>query len=293
MTPKPKSLAWLALLSLVAALQLAATAAEVPAAKFDEKLKAPAASTNEQLKVAIREYFDVYARATAESLAGMVRNKAAHAKWYDTQWLLQRAIDTKRDLGDLSEFGLAAKNDKSHSYSVDVANFPQWSPLQSDMLRLLEPEIVKAYAPDLKARGFRDSDIDIISAYAHKHDPHAEAYPEKLVLGETFANTVKERLAKKQEFGAPLMLDYLYQNSRVQFEAYRAWTEGLLDSLDPQRQRILESFFGEQNRSSSMAIGPDDIEGAAIEMRSAIASGEYSRMLKEEKAKMQTTEVPQ
>jgi len=293
MTPKPKSFARLAFIALVTALQLAAPVAGVHAAKFDENLKAPEAATKKELKAAIREYFKVYARVNAKSPAGIVRDKAAHAKWYDTQWLLQRAIDKKRDLSDLTEFGLTPKGDGSYSYSVDVANFPQWAPLQIAMWRLREPVLFEAYAADLKARGFRDQDIDVIRVYAQKHSPDRAAAPDKLTLSEGFANSAMKRLAKKQGFAVPQMLDYLYQNSRIQSEAYRAWSEGLLDSLDAQRQRILESFMAEQIHESSAAIGPDDIEGATIQMHSDIASGEYSRMLEEEKAEMQATEVPQ
>jgi len=293
MTPKPKSFARLAFIALMAALQLLAPIGDTHAAKFDEKLKAPEAPTNEALKVAIREYFDVYARATAESPAGMVRDKAAHSKWYDTQWLVQRAIDTKRDLGDLSQFGITPNPLAEYSYSIDLAKYPQWSPLNTSMLRLLEPVLVDAYTPDLKARGFRDQDIDIIKAYAAKNRPDRAAYPEKLSLSESFASKVQQRLARKEKFEAPQMLVYLYQNSRIQAEAERAWTESLLDSLDQQRQRILESYFAEQISQTSMAIGPDDIEAATVWTRHSIVSGEYSRLLEAEKAQVRDMEVHQ
>lgn len=290
MTPKPKSFARLAFIALVTALQLAAPVAGVHAAKFDDKLKAPEAPTNDDLKASIREYFRVYARATAESLAGIVREKAAHDKWFDTQWRLQRAIDEYGDM-DLSEFGITPTGDGS--YSVDIEKFPQWTPLNRSVLRLLEPALIEDYAPGLMARGFRDQDLDAIKTYVHKNRPDWMARPDKLSLSESFATKVEQRVARNEKLGSLQMLAYLYQNARIQAEADRAWTVSLLDSLDMQRQRILESYFSEQDRAGSMAIAPDDIEAATRWMSGVIVSGEHSRLVETEKAKMRAMEVPQ
>lgn len=281
MTPQPKSFARLAFIALVAALQLAAPVAGVHAAKFDEKLKAPEATTNEELKVAIREYFKVYARVNAKSPAGIVRDRAAHAKWYDTHWLLQRAIDKKRDLGDLSEFGIVAKGDGS--YSIDVANFPQWTPLNSSLTRLLEPTLFEIYATDLKARGFRDQDIDAMQAYIDANQPRRAVFAENAALGESFAAKVEKQLSKKQKIGMPQMMSYLYQTSRNNAEAKRAWAVGLLDSMDSQRRRILESYVIEQNRSTTRLVAPDDMDAQSKWLLGVIASGEYRQVMERER----------
>jgi len=281
MTPKPKSFARLAFIALVAALPLVAPIGDTHAAKFDEKLKAPEAPTNEALKVAIREYFDVYARATAESPAGMAHDKAAHAKWFDTQWLLQRAIDTKRDLGDLSEFGIVAKGDGS--YSIDVANFPQWTPLNSSLTRLLEPTLFEIYATDLRARGFRDQDIDAMQAYIDANQPRRAVFAENSALGESFATKVEKQLSKKQKIGMPQMMSYLYQTSRNSAEAKRAWAAGLLDSMDSRRRRILESYVAEQNGSITRLIAPDDVDAQSKWLLGVIASGQYRQLMERER----------
>lgn len=285
MTPKLKSFARLAFMALMAALQLVAPIGETHAAKFDEKLKAPEAPTNEALKVAIREYFDVYARTTAESPAGMARDKAAHAKWFDTQWLLQRAIDTKRDLGDLSEFGIVAKGDGS--YSIEVANFPQWTPLSSSLTRLLEPTLFEIYATDLKARGFRDQDIDAMQAYVDANQPRRAVHAENAALGESFATKVEKQLSRKQKIGMPQMMSYLYQTSRNSAEAKRAWASGLLDSMDSQRRRILESYVIEQNRSTIRLVAPDDMDAQSKWLLGVIASGEYRQLMERERKEAQ------
>jgi hypothetical protein len=281
MTPKPKLFARLALIALLTALQLSVPVAGAQAAKFDEKLKAPEAPTNDELKAAIREYFDVYARATAESSAGMVRDKAAHAKWFDTQWSLHRAIDTKRDLGDLSQFGITPKGDGI--YSIDLANFPQWTPLQESLTRLVVPDFMVTYASDLKQKGFRDQDLDIVAAYIRNHQPRRAALAENTSLSESFVAKVELQLAKRQKIQLPQMMSYLYQSSRNNAEATRVWGGALLESLDSQRQRILESYFDELDRSSSSLIAPDDANAQSMWLLGVIASGQYRELMEKEK----------
>ena len=101
------------LAAAVLVLCTAAVAEAARAAKFDEKVKAPAAPSNAELASVIRDYFGTYARVNAQSMAGIVRNRDAYQQWFETQWRLQRAIDSREPLGDLSEFGLAPNNDGS------------------------------------------------------------------------------------------------------------------------------------------------------------------------------------
>jgi hypothetical protein len=113
----------------------------------------------------------------------------------------------------------------------------------------------------------------------------------KLSLVDSFAKSVQRGTASNEKLGTDKMLDYLYQNRRIMEEAKRAWTLGLLDSLDAQRQRILESFLSEVDRAGAMAVAPDDIEGATRWMGDAIASGEHQRLLEAERAKLRDTEI--
>jgi hypothetical protein len=291
MTPKPTSTPHLALIALAVLLQAAAPVAVEPSAKFDEKLKAPEAATNEALRASIREYFAVYARATSESPAGIVRDPAAHAKWSETHWRLQRAIDTGRDLGDLTQFGVWPKGDGT--YKIDVANFPQWAPISNWALQWLTPTLFDAYAAELLERGFRAEDIDIMRDYASRNEPHRAASAPKIALGESFVVAVKPQLDRQSMIDRPRFMSYLYQNTRIQHEAYRTWTVGLLDSLDPQRQRILESYYLEQNSRTGMTIGPDDTESWRVQHSELISSGEFLRKLEAEKARLENVEVQQ
>jgi len=284
MTPKPASVARLALFALVAMLQTSAPVAGVPGTKFDESLSAPEAPTNADLKARIREYFDVYARATVTSPSGIVRNQKAFAKWFETDWRVGRGVDTKRDLGDLSEFGITPKDDGS--YRVDIANFPQWQPLHEVLLHLLTPEFLASYSANLKERGFRDHDIDVLKTYVETNKPNRAALARNIDLAESYATKVKLQLSKGQKIGIAQFLSYTYQTNRISREAERVWCVGLLDSFDDQRRRILESYVAEIRRSGSRLISPGDMESQAEWLVGVIASGEYRQLI--EKQKMET-----
>ena len=281
MIPKPASIPRLVLIALVGVMQVTAPVADLHAAKFDEKLKAPEAPTNDGLITAIREYFDVYARATVETSSGIVRDRAAFEKWFDTDWRLGRAIDTKRNLGDLSEFGITPKDDGS--FRVDIATFPQWRPLHEMLLQLATPELLEAYSVRLKERGFRDQDLEVLKAYVETNQPRRATLAQSIELGETFAAKVKLQLSKRQKIGIAQVLSYTYQSNRINLEAERAWCVGLLDSLDSQRQRIIESYFDEMGRTGSKVIGPSDLAGQSDWLIGVIASGEYQQLIEKEK----------
>ena len=78
-------------------------------------------------------------------------------------------MDEKTPLKDLDAFGLVARPDGR--YAVDLHEYPQWEPLDSRLHRLTNEEVVESYVPALKARGFRDEDIDALRTYLANNDP--------------------------------------------------------------------------------------------------------------------------
>jgi hypothetical protein len=266
-------------IAFLAAFQFGAFVDPVHGAKFDERIKAPPAPTNAELKAVIRDYFNTYARVNANSIAGIVRDKAAYQQWFETEWRLQRAIDAKRPLGDLSEFGLTSNRDGS--YSVDLSKYPQWEPLPTRLDRFREPQHLRLDIEALKVRGFRDQDIEALGAYVTGSPPRNQASIAELDIADGYVARVKAQLAAKQKASASQLLSYIYQTNRISKERARAWALGLLDVLDQQRQRILESYLQEQ--AGNLAIGPDDIEGQLKFAVDAIASGEFERQMSVER----------
>jgi hypothetical protein len=275
-----------ACLSIIAAalivLCMAAVAEAARAAKFDEKVKAPAAPSNAELASVIRDYFGTYARVNAQSMTGIVRDRDAYQQWFETQWRVQRAIDTRQPLGDLAEFGLTPNSDGS--YSVDLAQYPQWDPLPARLQGLREPQALDFYAEPLKARGFRDEDIDALRAYLAKSPPR-RASVQELDVAEGFVAKVQAQISARRKTDGSLLLAYMYQTGRIRYEQERFWAAGLLDSLDRQRQRILELYLREQG--GRMTITPDDIDAETQFAVGSIASGEFARQLKAQRMEVQ------
>lgn len=253
------------------------------AAKFDEKIKAPTAPSNADLATTIRNYFRNYASVNAQSASGIVRDKYAYQHWFETQWRLQRAIDTRQPLGDLSEFGLTSNADGS--YSVDLGQYPQWDPLPLRLQGFREPQALDFYAAALRARGFRDEDIEALRIYLAASPPRRRASMQELDIAEGFVAKVKAQISARQKTDSSLLLAYAYQTGRIRSEQERAWAAGLLDSLDQQRQRILESYLQEQG--GQLTITPDDIDAEAQSAVGAIASGEFARQLKMQREEAQ------
>jgi hypothetical protein len=264
---------------LTASFQVGALAGAAPAAKFDERIKAPEAPSNAELPGVIRDYFATYARVNAESPAGIARDKAAYQQYFETHWRLQRAIDRRQPLADLSEFGLNPNHDGS--YSADLAQYPQWNPLPAQLDELRDPQVLDLHADALKARGFREQDIDAIRTYVAMSPPRAQASVQELDLADGFTGKVKARMAARQKTSVSLLLAYAYQSGRIHYEQERRWAVGLLDSLDPQRQRILQSYLQEQG--GQVTITPDDIEGQLKLAIDGIASGEFERQSREQR----------
>jgi hypothetical protein len=227
----------------------------------------------------IRDYFATYARVNAESPSGIARNKAAYQQYFETQWRLQRAIDTRQPLADLSEFGLTPNNDGS--YSADPVQYPQWSPLPMDLSRLGEPQYLDFAAKELKERGFRDQDIEALKDYVAKGPPRNQASKAELDLTDGYFARVKAQVAAKQKVSASQLLSYAYQVGRVRTERERLWALGLLDALDRQRQRILESYFAEQ--LGRITITPDDIDAQVKIAVDSVVTGEFDRQMREQR----------
>jgi hypothetical protein len=245
----------------------------VHGAKFDERIKAPPAPTNAELKAVIRDYFDRYAQVNAKSMAGIVRDKAAYQQWFETNWRLQRAIDKRQPLGDLSEFGLMPNRDGS--YSVDLTEYPQWEPLPTRLDRFRETQYLKLYVDALEDRGFRDQDIEALKVYVAKGPPRNQASIAELDIADGYFARVKAQMAARQKVTASQLLSYIYQIGRISTERERMWALGLLDLFDQQRQRILESYLQEQ--PGELTITPDDIDGQVKVAIDLIASGEFER----------------
>lgn len=257
----------------------------VQAAPFDEKSKAPRASTSQALRTKFAAHFQAFQRRQQDSdPAAFIRDRQARKQWSDLYFALKLALDERVALGDLSAFGLIAQPDGA--YVVDLRKFPQWEPLDTRLYVLTNPEVLESYEPALEARGFREGDIGALRAYVAAHDPRLRVHDEGRQLVDTFAKRLQARHQAGQQLNLEEVLAYRYQKASLRAEIERQWAVALLDTLDPQRQRILASFFDEFESSLTLG-GPTEPLSQSLEREAQpIASGEYVQMLTSEEAEI-------
>ena len=115
-------------------LWLASIAGVAQADGFDEKLKAPMAMGATEIKSRAQSYSASFARLRELSPAEQVTNKALFLEHFDLEWQINRALEDKRPLEDLSALGLVKHED---GYRIDYNAFPQWQPFPETLSSLV------------------------------------------------------------------------------------------------------------------------------------------------------------
>jgi hypothetical protein len=224
-------------------LMLAGFASGARAVEFDEKLRAPMAREPAALRTQAQSYGEKFAALRAASPHDVIRNRALTAERFDLTWQVQQAIDARRPLGDLSTIGLQARGDGS--YKVDYNASPQWERPETVFLAVLPNVDWQGFGADLISRGFREADVAALKSYVTTHDLQQTFRRESLPLALSFSRVVKKYDRIKRPVDDAVVLSYIYQREKLRAEKGREWTEGLLNSLDAQRARILLAHFSE------------------------------------------------
>jgi hypothetical protein len=268
-----------------AALLALVLAGPTQAAPFDEKLKVPRAATSQALRSKLEAHFATFERKQQEAdPAAFIRDKVAHQQWSDLYFSVQLAIEERTPLKDLGAFGLVARPDGR--YTVDLHEYPQWEPLDSRLHRLRDEDVVADYVPALKARGFRDEDIDALRTYLASNDPGVTLQAEGRQLVDTFAQRLQTQRKAGQGLNLQEVLAYRHQKSRLAAEAERRWAVGLMDVLDKQRQRVLASFLDEFQSDMTFGVPNEPLNATLEQEVQPIVSGEYVRILTTEETEL-------
>ncbi len=223
-------------------LWLAGIAGVAQAVEFDEKLKAPMARGGAELKAMAENYSAGFARLRDASPAEQVTNKALSAERFDLAWQIDRALEDKRPLEDLSALGLVKHE---AGFRIDYNAFPQWQPFPEVLASLMPTLNLDTAGPLLINRGFRESDVVALRNYVETHDLKAATSARTLPIAISFSKVVKKYDKIKRPVGKDAVFSYLYQRDKAGAEARRAWSEGLIKLLDDQRIRVLHSYFAE------------------------------------------------
>jgi hypothetical protein len=262
--------------SALVSLQLSALLFAVSisdAADTVQRLTAPAPAERQAVKADLKAYFATYERKRAESATALIRDDAARQAWTDLEYRIVRAINEGRALGDLSEFGLESRPDGS--FAVDVKRYPQWRPLDASLPVLSSPEVISLYEARLKARGFRQSDMDALRLYVADHDLTVTTQATATLIAQKYAKHFASENAAGRRLSVDDVTDYHYELRRNWRETERKWSLGLLDALDPQRQRILASFFQEVASTKNLGKAQKNARQTLELEARALASGEY------------------
>ena len=267
----PRAFAWL--------LMLAGFAASAQAVEFDEKVKAPMVKRGADVKSQAESYSASYARLAGASPLAMVSSKAFAQQHFELKWQLQRALEDEGPREDLSVLGLVKDGS---GYRIDLNEFPQWNP-PFEILAVLLPSLdMDNLGPVLVARGFRESDIAALRNYMETHDLEAATYVQTVPLAISFSKVVKKYDKIKRPVGKDQVFAFIYQRTRIEVEAQRAWSEGLLHTLDDQRARILLSYFAEMKSFSHWS--PDNVEAGVAGQLALMRLPDYEQRVRAEAA---------
>lgn len=234
---------------------LAAFAGSAQAVDFDETLKAPQAKGAPEIKKMAENYSATFARLEAASPAESVTNRSLFMEYFDLKWQLERAIDERRLLEDLSTTGFVKQDDGS--FRIDLGANPQWDPFVVKLASFLPNMNIDSAAPLLINRGFRESDVAALKKYVADHDLKAALAEKTLPIAVGFSKVVKKFDKLKKPVGNGLVFSFIYQREKAAALAKQRWAEGLLGALDAQRVRVLHSYFSEMKGSAMWA--PSDV----------------------------------
>jgi len=238
---------------------LACCAGSAQAVEFDEKIKAPMVKEVAALRTQAQSYVEKFAEVQADP-AAIFRDRALAAERFDLSWQIQRAIDVRRPLGDLSAIGLEPWKDGS--YRIDFNAWPQWERPDEKFGFLLAGPDWQSLGEVLISRGFREADVATLKKYLATHDFQRDARRESLPLTLSFTKIVKKYDKIKRPVDDAVVLSYIYQRAKLNAERGREWAEGILNSLDAQRSRILLAVIDE---SQSIGIWAPSDQRAGID----------------------------
>jgi len=245
-------------------LMLASFAGGAQAVEIDEKLKAPMVKDAAVLRTDAQSYIAKFNTLKDASPQDVIKNRALNTERFDLTWQIQQAIEVRRPLGDLSAIGFERREDGS--YRVDFNAYPQWRRPEVQFHVVSSNIDTKDFDQLLISRGFREEDFAKLKAYVLSHDLDQVSRRETLPLALSFSKVVKKYDKIKRPVDDAAVLSYIYQREKLLAEKGREWTEGLLNSVDAQRARILLSFVGEM-RSTGLWTPSDQRTGIDEQLR--------------------------
>jgi hypothetical protein len=217
------------------------------AVEFDDKVNVPQSKDAVELRSRAEVYSIRDAQARLAGLDAVVRNRQLARERFDASWDLQRAIDDRQSIGDLSALGIVDRGDGT--FSVDLNAYPQWSDPAYDLAGILPSLNPTLLGAELARRGMQQGEVATLREYLATHDVNATTAAAALPIAVSFSRLVKKLDKLKRPVPDALVRSYIYQRDRATAEARRAWAESLLDAIGPSAARVVESYLGEMRSS--------------------------------------------
>jgi hypothetical protein len=237
------------------ALPLVALVASASAVEFNENLRAPLVRSGAELKPRLESYSALVESLREREPLDVVKNASLVRERFDVEWSLGRLVDARQSLPELEALGFTAR--PNGGYSVDTHAHPEWRPLDRSLLMLVNANFLEGSGQEFLVRGMSPEQLDVLRQYVASHDLERMRDESKLRIG-LAASKVAKKLQKLKRLDDNFMWSYLYQKSLGDTEAIQRWASGLLETLQPQSQRIVMSYFAEQRGSWSITPTPMD-----------------------------------
>lgn len=255
------------------------TAAPSQAQQFDKQLRSPQLTSPARLKSELRQNVDQLASVSPAERVRIAGVKGVRANLH---WKLNRMVQSGRELPDLSEFGIT-KRDGSYYFDVGM---PQWEIWTHKLSLLQDPEIFEVHAQRLRERGFREQDIARLKEYVSQNDLERSVLKAEKSLAQSIAaeysQPQRSQSSPSQQLQPAITAEdaesFVYQLELARERAETTWAADLLQRLDNQHQRILESYYRELGGFA--AFQPEsDLSGTSAAIAEQLISGRYEQQI--------------
>lgn len=262
-------------LAAVLMLALAGAGGLAHGAGFDETMKAPMMKSAVDLTSQIESFATRYRAVRDATPAQLVTNVPLSRQQFDFSWQLERAVNERQPLGDLEALGFTSLD--NGGYKIDTRLHPEWRLQGEYIATMFSSNLREGVFVELQERGFRPEDVAALREYVASHDVKQAARGATLPVALAFQKVVRKFDKAGRPVPEALVVSYWYQSSREYSESNRLWSEGLLNSLDAQRQRVLLSYLSEL--VSFKSLFPESVEEGIRQTLATIRSPDLEKQL--------------
>ena len=262
-------------LAAVLMLALAGFGGVAQAVEFDEKLKVPMMKSAGEFSTQAKSFATKCREIHAATPAQLITNAALTRQQFDLSWQLERNISERRPPGNLETMGFVSLG--NGGYSVDTRKYPEWRFLGDSIATIFSSNLRDGVYEELLQRGFRSEDVAALKEYIVTHDVKQSTRTATVPIALGFQRVVQKFDKAGRPVPDALVVSYWYQSTRAYFDANRAWSEGLLKTLDDQRVRVLLSYLSEVD--SYRSLTPDSVTEEISGTLASVRSPDFEKRL--------------